>query len=60
MISTTAILTWRKSSRSTSDTHCVEVASDGASAHARDSKISQGPEIRFRREPWGAFVDALR
>jgi hypothetical protein len=63
---------WRKSSRSTSASNCVEVAwrkssrSTNASncvevsiterVAVRDSKNAEGPTITFPRGAWSAFV----
>jgi hypothetical protein len=54
-------LEWFKSSYSTNDgPECVEVASTPGTAHVRDSKNKQGPQLAFGVEQWAAFVDTLR
>ncbi len=50
-------MNWRKSSYSTSQDECVEVATlpDGGRA-VRDSKNPDGPVLRFTAEEWRAFL----
>lgn len=51
---------WRKSSYSNHDGACVEVAeSDSATVAFRDSKVSDGPVLRFSRRTAAAFITAL-
>ncbi len=52
---------WRKSSRSSQNGQCVECADleDGSMA-VRDSKDPNGPVLVIDREPWNAFVAAVR
>lgn len=48
---------WRKSSRSSSDANCVEVAWPKEVVTAvRDSK-NTGPVLTFPVDAWSAFVD---
>jgi hypothetical protein len=47
---------WRKSSKSYSDGHCVEVAWTGQRMLVRDSKDATGPKLEFSMEAWAAFV----
>ncbi|MET8141833.1 DUF397 domain-containing protein [Sphaerisporangium sp. NPDC005288] len=52
-----APLAWHKSSRSTSNDNCVEVAllPEGGTA-VRDSKNPGGPVLRFNVAEWRAFI----
>jgi Domain of unknown function (DUF397) len=48
---------WRKSSRSSSDANCVEVAWPKVAVTAvRDSK-NTGPVLTFPAAAWSAFLD---
>jgi hypothetical protein len=54
-------LTWRKSTKSGSDSKCVEVAELGGGAVAlRDSNDPGRPDLRFTASEWTAFVDGVR
>lgn len=53
-------MVWRKSSHSTQDTACVEVASEGRSIATRDSRRVDGPLLAFRDVAWLDFVGAVR
>lgn len=51
---------WRKSSRSGSDTNCVEVTVLPGAVAVRDSKDPDGPILRFPSEAWQALVAGIR
>lgn len=40
--------------------HCVEVAKTGTDVLIRDSKDPLGPVLRFTREEWENFTDAVK
>jgi hypothetical protein len=47
---------WRKSSRSGSESNCVEVASREALTGVRDSKNPTGPILAFPVSSWADFL----
>jgi hypothetical protein len=47
---------WRKSSYSSSQNNCVELADTGATILVRDSKHPDGGHLRFTRAELAAFV----
>ena len=47
---------WRKSSWSTSEANCVEVASRGVLTAVRDSKNTAGPALAFPVSSWAEFL----
>ncbi|MGA8115699.1 MAG: DUF397 domain-containing protein [Actinocatenispora sp.] len=50
---------WFKSSRSGSQSNCVEVAFVGPAVGVRDSKDRQGPALVLGAEAWRAFTNAV-
>jgi Domain of unknown function (DUF397) len=52
-------LTWRKSSYSSSNSNCVEVAVTGPSIAVRHSKDPLGPVLVFGAGEWRAFVTMI-
>jgi hypothetical protein len=56
----TTTLTWRKSSRSAANGHCVEIMELPGGIAVRDSKDPDGPRLRFDADAWNAFVGSLR
>jgi Domain of unknown function (DUF397) len=52
---------WVKSSKSSTQPYCVEVADLGGGAVAvRDSNHRELPPLRFTAEEWAAFRDGVR
>ena len=51
---------WRKSSYSSGNGQCVEVADLPAAIAVRDSKDPAGPKLIFTRDAWAAFVESAK
>ncbi len=53
-------MNWHKSSYSTAQGNCVEVAPLPGGAAVRDSKDPAGPVLRFSADAWRAFIVDVR
>jgi Domain of unknown function (DUF397) len=53
-------MNWKKSSYSTAQGNCIEVASVRGGSAVRDSKDPDGPVLRFAADAWRAFVAAVK
>ena len=51
---------WRKSSRSSANGQCVEVARLDEVVAVRDSKNPDGPKLILTRHEWASFLRGLR
>jgi hypothetical protein len=51
---------WKKSTRSTDQGNCVEVAALGTTRAIRDSKNPTGPALKFTTAAWSAFTTGIR
>jgi hypothetical protein len=51
---------WHKSSYSSANAQCVEVASAGGAVALRDSKHAGGPHLVIAATAWRAFVSAVK
>lgn len=52
--------TWRKSSHSNAESTCVELSVASTHTAIRDTKNRSGGELRFSREHYNAFLDAIK
>ncbi|MCP2260603.1 protein of unknown function (DUF397) [Streptoalloteichus tenebrarius] len=55
-----AVVKWRKSSYSGTQTDCVEVAAVSPGVAVRDSKNPGGPVLLFERAGFASFVDRVK
>ncbi|MEV4731727.1 DUF397 domain-containing protein [Saccharopolyspora sp. NPDC049426] len=51
---------WRKSSRSSDNSYCVEVAVTDEVVGVRDTKDRESGTLAFSRERWNDFLSGLR
>ena len=51
---------WHKSSHSSANGQCVEVAPVAEAVAVRDSKNPAGPGLAFTRPAWVAFVEGVK
>ena len=51
---------WHKSSHSSANGQCVEVAPVAGTIAVRDSKNPAGPELIFTRPAWVAFIEGVK
>jgi hypothetical protein len=51
---------WRKSSYSSGNGACIEVADLPEAVAVRDSKDPDGPKLTFSRQAWAAFVERAK
>jgi hypothetical protein len=51
---------WRKSSHSSGDGQCVELAQLDQTVAVRDSKNPNGPKLVFTHQAWATFIRSLK
>jgi predicted secreted Zn-dependent protease len=51
---------WRKSTRSTDQGECVEIAATETLRLARDSKNPDGPVLAFTSHTWNTFMNSIK
>ena len=51
---------WRKSSYSSANGQCVEVAQQDQTVAVRDSKTPVDPKLIFTRDEWSAFIRGIK
>jgi hypothetical protein len=51
---------WRKSSYSSANGACIEIADLPEVVAVRDSKDPAGPKLVFSRQAWAAFVERAK
>lgn len=60
MITIMTRASWRKSSYSSGEANCVEVAGHRATVGVRDSKDPNGPALAFAPAGWRAFTRRIK
>ncbi|GAB3284469.1 DUF397 domain-containing protein [Parasphingorhabdus pacifica] len=53
-------VTWHKSSRTTDNDNCAEIADLSDTIAVRDSKIPDGAAFVFSPSAWSAFLSAVK
>jgi Domain of unknown function (DUF397) len=59
-VTSTSAPGFRKSSHSTNNGQCVEVATAPGTVLVRDSKDAGGPQLAFGASQWRAFTEGIR